>query len=210
MDSLFYTDDISYIVGIHKNLSWIWKKENISLENIKEIVKILKNKNIKEITCKDELYITISKLLEIKNINKINYYECTNINNKKRGDEPLFCASIVVLIPEILFHAVVDTSDKSVVINTVALLPHKIFKFGSEVLGNANSTSKVFNNTVDIFGDERTIIFLNCKNIFVRHRNHIGNGTIGISFIFFTSGGGFLLSRFRSNKFGAAAFIPFK
>lgn len=83
-NSLFYTDDISYIVGIHKNLSWIWTKENISLENIKEIVKILKNKNIKEITCKDELYITISKLLEIKNINKINYYECTNINNKKR------------------------------------------------------------------------------------------------------------------------------
>ena len=47
-NSLFYTDDISYIVGIHKNLSWIWTKENISLENIKEIVKILKNKNIKE------------------------------------------------------------------------------------------------------------------------------------------------------------------
>lgn len=83
-NSLFYTDDISYIVGIHKNLSWIWTKENISLENIKEIVKILKNKNIKEITCKNELYITISKLLEIKNINKINFYECTNINNKKR------------------------------------------------------------------------------------------------------------------------------
>ena len=83
-NSLFYTDDISYIVGIHKNLSWIWTKENISLEKIKEIVKILKNKNIKEITCKDELYIIISKLLEIKNINKINYYECTNINNKKR------------------------------------------------------------------------------------------------------------------------------
>ena len=37
-NSLFYTDDISYIVGIHKNLSWIWTKENISLENIKEIV----------------------------------------------------------------------------------------------------------------------------------------------------------------------------
>ena len=83
-NSLFYTDDISYIVGIHKNLSWIWTKENISLENIKEIVKILKNKNIKEITCKNELYITIRKLLEIKNINKINFYECTNINNKKR------------------------------------------------------------------------------------------------------------------------------
>lgn len=83
-NSLFYTDDISYIVGIHKNLSWIWTNENISLEKIKEIVKILKNKNIKEITCKDELYIIISKLLEIKNINKINYYECTNINNKKR------------------------------------------------------------------------------------------------------------------------------
>ena len=83
-NSLFYTDDISYIVGIYKSLSWIWTKENISLEKIKEIVKILKNKNIKEITCKDALYITISKLLEIKNINKINYYECTNINNKKR------------------------------------------------------------------------------------------------------------------------------
>lgn len=83
-NSLFYTDDISYIVGIHKNLSWIWTNENISLEKIKEIVKILKNKNIKEITCKNELYITISKLLEIRNINKINYYECTNINNKKR------------------------------------------------------------------------------------------------------------------------------
>ena len=60
-NSLFYTDDISYIVGIHKNLSWIWTKENISLENIKEIVKILKNKNIKEITCKNEQYNTISK-----------------------------------------------------------------------------------------------------------------------------------------------------
>lgn len=44
-NSLFYTDDISYIVGIHKNLSWIWTNENISLEKIKEIVKILKNKN---------------------------------------------------------------------------------------------------------------------------------------------------------------------
>jgi hypothetical protein len=130
--------------------------------------------------------------------------------NKKRGDEPLFCALLLTLIPEKLFHAVVDSSDKSVVINTVALLPHKIFKFGSEVLGNANSTSKVFNNNVDIFGDERTIIFLNSKNIFVRHRNHIGNGTIVISFIFFTSGGGFLLSRFHSNKIGAAAVIPFK
>ena len=107
-NSLFYTDDISYIVGIHKNLSWIWTKENISLENIKEIVKILKNKNIKEITCKNELYITIRKLLEIKNINKINFYECTNINNKKRFNHQLKSICFIYLHNLLKLHTTKD------------------------------------------------------------------------------------------------------
>ena len=128
---------------------------------------------------------------------------------QKKRFAPLFLPSKSLVVPEKVFHTVVESSDEPGVVNTVTSGAHERLELRSEIFGDTHLAVVVLDDTIHIFGNKRAVFFLESEKINVRLGNHIDYGTISVTLVFFAGRGGSLFARLPRDELGAAVF-PFK
>ena len=86
--SLCFSDQENYLIGRYKEglPTWIWTKNNISQEKEKEVIKLVKENYLKEIspfTCKKELYKVLQKSFQTTDYFEMGFLSCEKLNDIK-------------------------------------------------------------------------------------------------------------------------------
>ena len=89
---LFLTDEENYLLarGTVGYPTWVWTKDNLSLEKLQEVVKLLKEnyllEDVNKFTCKKEVYNYFEKELDAYDYFEMGFLLCNKLNDVKLSD----------------------------------------------------------------------------------------------------------------------------